>query len=407
MPAFTYTALSQQGKEQKGILEGDNARQIREQLRAQLLTPIEVTAVSEQAASLKTSLFNREHKKLKPKELSVITRQLATLIAAGMPLAECLQTVAEQNDKPYIKKIIMGVRASVLEGHSFADGLEKFPYAFPMIYRATIGAGEHSGKLDTVLERLADFTEKQHYTRQKITQALVYPILMTVVSLGIVAFLLTYVVPRMINVFTQTGQQLPGVTQVLLFVSEAVKSYGIYGLIISIIAIFIFRTLIKRSTNFRYKIHRLLLRLPIIGNATKTVNTARFARSFGILFTATVPVLDAMHASNRLVTSLPIQKAISTAINKVREGGIISTALRETNYFPPMSIHLIASGESSGQLDNMLERAADNQERDVAMLVDRVLTLFEPALILVMGAVVLFVVLAVMLPIFSLDQFAG
>ena len=319
MPAFSYTALDNNGKEKKGMLEGDNAAQIRQLLRNKNLTPLKVVLFHTKHKTRKNHIRISRRHKLSAKNLSLLTRQLATLLTAGMPIAEALQTVAEQAEKPGIKQIIIDVRATVLEGHSLAVGMKKFPAAFPSLYRATIAAGENSGHLDKVLERLADFTEKQHYTKQKIRQALIYPALMTTVSIFIVSFLLAYVVPRLVGVFKQTGQALPLVTQILLEISHLLKAYGLYALVVIIIAIFVFNRML-RITAIRHHYHKLLLRLPLIGHSLKVDNTAHFARSFGILSAASVPIIEAMHASNRLVGSLPIQEAISEAIGKVHEG---------------------------------------------------------------------------------------
>lgn len=406
MAAFNYIALNKTGVEQKGVLEGDSMRQVRQKLRDQGLTPIEVTPVTEKETRRTKFQAPTKRTRMTVAELALITRQIATLLNAGLPLEEVLGGVAEQADKPYIKSILIGVRAKVMEGHTLATGMSDFPRAFPHIYRATVASGEQSGRLDSVLMRLADYTEKQHYMRQKIRQALIYPTVMTFVSITIVIFLLIFVVPRMINIFEETGQALPFLTQVLVSITHFMQSYGLYLLIAIILGIIGFRMALRQES-FRYKFHHFILRLPFIGNTVKVINTARFARTFGILSASSVPVLEAMHVAGELVGMLPIRESINHAIHSVREGGGISIALKRTGYFPPMSIHLIASGESSGQLEAMLERAANNQERDVEALIQSILTLFEPMLILVMGAIVLFIVLATLLPIFQLDQFTG
>jgi len=299
------------------------------------------------------------------------------------------------------------VRSKVLEGHSLASALRDFPNAFSELYCATVAAGEKSGHLDIVLQRLADYTEQQFAMRQKIKNALIYPSLMVFVSICIVGFLLEYVVPKMIAVYSNINQTLPAMTQVLISISEGVKDYGIYILLILIVGIILFSRAVKNNVSFREKFHRALLRIPIIGSAIKTVNTARFSRTFAILSSAGVPVIEGMSISSSLITNIPIRKSVEEATSRIREGANINLALKQTGYFPPMSIHLIASGETSGQLENMLERAANNQDNDITQLIETSLSLFEPAIILLMGAIVLFIVLAVLLPIFQLDQFAG
>lgn len=410
MAAFSYIALDQKGKRKKGLMEADTAREVRQKLRDQGFIPLEVEIVSErgktkkEAGEKKRKLFRR--KRFSASDLALVTRQLATLLTAGIPLDEVLSGVAEQAEKTHIKSILLGVRAKVVEGYSLATAMNEFPSAFPKLYRITVASGENSGKLDQVLNKLADFTERQNEVKQKIRQAMIYPTMMTVVSIGVVVFLLIYVVPKIVDVFSQTKQTLPYATTVLISISEFLKHYGIYLIIALIILAYIFYRLLKNE-KFRYRFDSFILKLPIIGRSIKTVNSARFGRTFGILFAATVPVLDAMRSSSQLITPLPMRNAVEASIERVREGTSVSAALRKTGYFAPMFIHLIASGEASGQLSGMLERAAMNQERDVEALIQGALTLFEPILILVMGGVVLFIVLAIMLPIFALDQFPG
>lgn len=404
MAAFNYTALDKKGHERKGYLEGDTAKQVRQTLREQGLIPIQVISVKERPIN-KSVLFSQK-KRVNVKDLALLTQQLSTLLSSGMPLEETLQAVAEQTEKPHVKSVILGVRSKVLEGHSLAAGMSDFPQAFPHLYRATVSSGEQSGHLDKVLERLAIYTEKQHRMRQKIRQAMIYPMLMTIVSLSILSFLLAYVVPKIVDVFTESNQKLPLITQFLISTSNLVKHYGIYILILISLLIYSFLRLLKRE-HFRRRFHGFLLKIPLIGNMLIVVNTARFARTFGILFSASVPVLEAMHVASELIVLLPMREAVQTAITRVREGSTIHHALQQIGYFPPMSVHLIASGESSGHLEIMLERAADMQENDVSALIENLLTLFEPLLILFMGAIVLFIVLAILLPIFSLEQFVG
>ncbi|MHB1946854.1 MAG: type II secretion system inner membrane protein GspF [Gammaproteobacteria bacterium] len=406
MSAYHYVAINAKGAKQKGTIEADNAKHARQLLRAKNLVPLEMHSAQPKIEKSSSGKISRKQS-MSSKELALMTRQLATLIAAGLPLEEVLAAVAEQTEKPRTKGLILSVRSKVLEGHALASAMRDYPYAFSTLYCSTVAAGEKSGHLEIVLQRLADYTEQQFHMRQKIQQALIYPTLMVLVSIGIVGFLLEYVVPKMISVYSNIGQTLPGMTQVLILFSNGIKTFGIYILLIIILAIFFFRRTMKSSLVFRAQVHRFLLRIPIIGSAIKTVNTARFSRTFAILSSAGVPVLEAMSISSALITNIPIREAVEEATNRVREGANISLALKQTTYFPPMSIHLIASGEASGQLENMLERAANNQDGDISRLIETSLALFEPAIILLMGAIVLFIVLAVLLPIFQLDQFTG
>jgi general secretion pathway protein F len=418
LPAFHYVAINTKGEKQKGIIEAENVKHARQLLRNKGLIPTEThdahqktTLKSGEKTSLFTSFTSGSKKKssfaITNKELALITRQLATLLAAAMPLEEVLAAVAEQTEKERSKGLILSVRGKILEGHGLANAMRDFPRAFSPLYCSTIAAGEKSGHLDIVLQRLADYTEQQSHMRQKIQNALVYPGLMVMVSVGIVGFLLEYVVPKMVAVYSNTGQALPGITEFLIAISNGIKSYGIYILIALIVAIFFFLRTMKNNLHFRARIHRLILRMPIIGNATKITNTARFSRTFAILSSAGVSIIEAMTISAQLITNIPIRNAVEEATNRIREGANIHLALKQTHYFPPMSVHLIASGEASGQLEPMLERAANNQDNDIKQLIETALTLFEPAIILVMGAIVLFIVLAVLLPIFQLDQMTG
>ena len=406
MSAFNYTALSPIGQEIKGVIEGDSARQVRQKLRDQQLIPLEVTEVRKESVSRFGTFTFQRKQRLTTSDLALITRQLATLLSAGIPLEEAVLGVAEQTEKRKVKSILIAVRARILEGHTLAAGLLDFPQAFSPLYRATIAAGESSGHLDKVLMRLADYTEQQHHTKQRVLQALIYPMVMTLVSLAIVVFLMVYVVPSMVTVFIDSHQALPFSTISLIAISNILKNYGLYFLAILLISIALFRYALKRA-NFQEFIHNLLLKLPVIGKMIQTINTARFSRTLGILSSSSVAILEAMRISAELITNIPIQKAISNAILQVREGANIHRALKHTHYFPAMSIHLIASGEASGQLEAMLERAANHQEQAMQSLISSTLSLFEPLLILIMGAIVLFIVLAIMLPIFSIDQYMG
>lgn len=408
MAAFHYIAINATGQKQKGLIEAESAKHARQLLRERALTPLEINSAHQKTNSsgARFTAFSRKQS-MNTKELALMTRQLATLLSAGLPIEEVLTAVAEQSEKPRTKGLILSVRSKVLEGHALASALRDFPSAFSNLYCSTVAAGEKSGHLDIVLQRLADYTEQQYEMRQKVTHALIYPSIMVLVSISIVGFLLEYVVPKMVSVYSNIGQALPGMTQVLISISAGIKDYGLYVLIAIIVLLFLTLRSMKTSIAFRNKMHRLVLRIPIMGNAIKVTNTARFSRTFAILSSAGVPVLEAMTISSALITNLPIRAAVEEATKRVREGANIHLALKQTTYFPPMSIHLIASGESSGQLENMLERAANNQDSEITQLIETSLALFEPAIILLMGAIVLFIVLAVLLPIFQLDQFAS
>ncbi|MEH6456325.1 MAG: type II secretion system inner membrane protein GspF [Cocleimonas sp.] len=404
MPAYEYMALDAKGKEEKGILEADNVRQVRQLLRDSHLTPLEVNQVekSENSDNPKKQKTGR----VKAGDLALLTRQLATLVQSGSPLEEALATTAKQTEKRNVKHILSAVRSRVVEGHTLADGFKMFPSVFPDMFRATVAAGEQSGHLDAVLERMADYTESRQETQQRISNAMFYPVVLTVLSIGIVVGLLVFIVPKIINVFDNVGQELPAMTQVLISISDFFREYGIFVGIALVLAFFIFKQMIK-IPKWRFKYDRLLLRLPLVGRMVRGLNTARFARTLSILASSGVPILDAMSISAQVVQNMPMRKAVEDAAVKVREGMAINRALEQSSYFPPMTVHLIASGESSGRLDDMLERAAIQQERETDGMMTKMLGIFEPVLILVMGSVVLLIVLSILLPILNLNQLVG
>lgn len=406
MSAFHYVAVNAAGKEQKGVIEADTERQARQQLRDNHLIPLSLKATQQKKSQVtgffRINLFRAPS--LSAKELAFLTRQIATLLKAGMPLEEVLLAVSEQAEKARLKGLVLSVRGKVLEGHSLAAAMSEYPQAFPDWYSATVAAGERSGHLDEVLLRLADYTEQQWQMRQKVQMALIYPVMIVFVALGIVTFLLEYVVPKMVSIYGQLNQSLPTLTAILIGVSSGIKAWGIYIILVLVISIYLLRRAIKRSEDFRAKVHKFLLRLPAVGYMVRTTNTARFARTLSLLSAAGVPLLEAMAISAKLVTCIPIRDALEIAAQRVREGAAMHLALKQTTYFQPLSVHLIASGETSGQLEAMLERVSQHQESEMGRVIEVSLALFEPAMILIMGAIVLFIVLAVLLPIFNLNQ---
>jgi general secretion pathway protein F len=411
MGAFEYTALDPQGKQKKGVIEGDTARHIRQQLREERLTPLSVEEVTGGSArgretGDKSSSGLQFRRGMSASDLALVTRQLATLIRSGLPLEESVSAVAQQSEKPRIKSILMAVRSRVMEGHTLADGLAEFPQAFPEIYRSTVAAGEQSGHLDGVLERLAEYTENRQKMRQKLSQAMVYPAVLTVVAILIIIGLLVKVVPQVVAVFEDTGQELPGLTKALIASSDFLQSYGIWLGIALVAAGFGIRRLLEREGP-KQRYHAFLLRVPLIGRITRGFNTARFARTLSILAGSGVPVLDALRISGEVVNNMPMRRAIEEATNRVREGAPIGRSLAASGLFPPMTIHLIRSGETSGELEEMLERAASNQEWEMESLTGTLMSLLQPVLIMVMAAMVLMIVLALMMPILELNQMVG
>ncbi|MCU7796393.1 MAG: type II secretion system inner membrane protein GspF [Candidatus Thiodiazotropha sp. (ex Myrtea spinifera)] len=403
MDAFEYLALDPTGKERRGVLEGDSPRQVRQQLRESGLTPLSVDSAGGKTAERKRGLFQ---KRINAMELALITRQMATLLRSGLPLEHVLKTTAQQTEKRHVERTLLAVRAKVLEGRSLADGLSEFQKTFPELYIKTVDSGEESGHLDVVLERLADYTEQRQQLRQKTIFALFYPALLSIVSLLIVGGLLTYIVPEVTRVFDNMSAELPWITRSLMATSDAFRAYGI-PILLGVLMLGLFVSYLLKRPGPKFAWHRFLLRLPLAGRLIRTANAARFSRTLSIMAASSVPILDALHIASQVLTNLPMRQAVEEAASRVREGTSLYRALEKTGYFPPMTLSLLASGEASGNLEGMLERSADIQEREIETLVSTIQGLFEPILILIMGGIVMIIVLAILLPIFDLNQLIG
>ena len=403
MAAFEYQALDNKGKQHKGVLEADSSRQIRQQLRDKGWMPLSVdAAASKQSKGSGFSLFARGPSLSVP-DLALITRQLATLIAAGLPIDEALKAVSEQSEKQVVKSMVLSIRSKVLEGHTLADALKEFPRAFPHLYRATVSAGEHAGHLDGVLNKLADYTEAQQAAHTKIKLAAMYPIILGFVALGIVIGLLTYVVPDIVEVFVRNGQELPGLTQAMLDLSHLITDYGIIIAFLVFVSISGFAYAL-RNPKFKYRYHLFLLTAPGISGFTRSANTARYISTLAILTSSGVPLVEAMRIASQVVENLPIQAGVKEATIQVSEGGSLSKALTATGYFSPMMLHMIASGESSGELDDMLARTSAQQQATLEATIEALVKMFEPMMLLVMGGMVAMIVAAIMLPNLELQN---
>jgi general secretion pathway protein F len=401
--AFEYTALDTGGRSRKGVIEGDTARHVRSLLRERQLLPVTVEAVATRESRRQRGSRFGFARGVSAADLSLMTRQLSTLVRAGLPLEEALLAVSQQTEKPRVQSILLGVRAKVVEGHTLATGLGDFPRVFPEIYRATVSAGEQSGHLDAVLERLAEYTESREQMRQNVMGAMLYPLVLTIMCFTIVSILLTYVVPKVVDVFEANHAKLPLATRVLVGVSGFLRHYGLWLLLAIALAAFLFwRSLKSRET--RRRVHQGLLNLPLVGRILRGINTARFTRTLSILTASAVPVLDALRISSEVVTNLPMRDAVTEAAARVREGAPIGRSLSSSRLFPPMTVHLISSGESSGQLQTMLERAATNQERELEGLLAALVGLLGPLLIVGMGLFVMGIVFAMLLPIFEMNS---
>jgi general secretion pathway protein F len=401
MGAYEFVALDPSGKESKGLIEGDTAKHVRQILRDRKMLPVSVTEVAQKEARRQRTFSLRRG--ISTSELALLTRQLASLSQSGLPLEEALLAVGEQNDQPRTKSILLGVRSRVMEGHTLADGLGEYPQAFPDLYRATIAAGEQSGHLDVVLERLADYTEARQELRQRITNAMVYPIVLVLMAVAIISFMLATVVPRIVSVFENAAGELPALTRWMIATSDFMRNQWLMIIIVLALLIYgIWRLLQKPGPREKY--HRMLLGMPIAGRLTRGINTARFTRTFSILVGSGVPILDALKIAAGVIENLPMRSAVTEASHRVREGASISKSLAASKLFPPMMIHLIASGETGGKLEEMLSRTANYQEREVDGLIATLLGILQPLLIVLMGGVVMTIVLAILLPIFEINN---
>ncbi len=403
MPAYQFIAVDTAGKQHKGVLEGDSARQIRQQLRDKTWMPIAVEPVEDS----KTSETGKRwfEAGLSAYDLALMTRQLAVLIAAAIPLEEVLRAVAKQTEKRHVQSLLLSVRSKVMEGHSFAQALKQSG-SFPPLYIATIAAGERSGHLELILEQLADYTENRFTMQKKIQGALIYPILLMLMSFAIVMGLMTFVVPDIVKVFENSEQALPLLTRVMMGASAFIVAAWPIMLAATVLAIFLLRRFVRTEAG-RYALDRWILRLPLMGKLSRGINASRFASTLSILSQSGVPLVDALHIGAAVSNNWLIRDAIVLAAEKVTEGGNLSTQLERSGYFPPMMVQMIRSGEASGELESMLSRAASMQDREVNTLISTLLALLEPLMLVFMAGIVLVIVMAVMLPIVNMNNLVG
>lgn len=402
MAAFEYKALDAKGKQKKGVIEGDNARQVRQRLKEQGLIPVEVLGTKAKAAKQEQSPFSMKRGISTP-DLALITRQLSTLVQSGMPLEECLKAVSEQSEKPRIRNMLAAVRSKVTEGYTLSDSLGDYPHIFDELFRSMVAAGEKSGHLDSVLERLADYAENRQKMRSKLMQAMIYPIVLVVFAVGIVAFLLAAVVPKIIGQFVQMGQELPKSTQFLLSSSDFIQHWGIQLLVLTIVLVFLAKWLLSKP-NLRLKWDRKVIYMPMIGKISRGLNTSRFARTLSICTSSAIPILEGMKVAVDVMANQYVKQQVTMAADNVREGASLRKALDQTKLFPPMMLHMIASGEQSGELESMLTRAADNQDANFESTINIALGIFTPALIALMAGLVLFIVMATLMPILEMNN---
>jgi general secretion pathway protein F len=404
MSGYKYEALAPDGKVRRGVLESDSPRQARARLREQGLLPVEVDAIAQHEAEGSPATARRvRRRRLGAAALALLTRQLATLLGAGLTIEQALNALIDQAERDAERQILAAVRGDVLAGQPLARALGRHPAAFPEVYVTLVDAGERSGRLADVLARLADYTEEREQLRGKVGLAFVYPLLVTIVAVTVVTGLLVYVVPQVVQVFQNTNQQLPFLTRALIGLSHFLRVYGGFVVIALVAAVVAGRAALA-VPRLRALWHARLLRLPVVGALVRGLNTARLAATLAILVGSRVPLLTSLRAGAGVVSNLPMKHALEDAAARVQEGASLSRSLGASRLFPPLMVHMIASGESSGRLGEMLERTATQSTRELERRIAAFVALLEPLLIIAMGGIVLAIVLAILLPIFELNQ---
>jgi len=407
MGAFRYQAINTSGKVVKGTMEGETERQIRSLLRQQKLKPLEVKkAAGNDKSSDKVSWFpSQKHfsTRISVKDLTLFTRQLASLVQSGMPLAESLQAVVKQTRKDSVKDIVLQVRSRVLEGRSLAQALADYPRTFDSMYRAMVNAGEQSGFLGPVLERLSEYAETSHAARQKLQSAMVYPIILVIVCIGIVVALMVLVVPQLTSVFTRAKQALPWATDLLIGVSDFLQSYGIFCLAAIVGLVFFAKWWIRSPKNLR-KWHQILLKLPVIQHIVVQADSSRFASTLSMLIDSGVPLLNSLRISNQTMGNILLREKAEQAAVAVQEGSSLHKALDSTGVFPPLMVQMAASGESNGTLAEQLNYSANSQQRELDLQLSTSLSIIEPATIVFMGVTIGFIMYAIIIPIVNMSD---
>ncbi|WP_317932524.1 type II secretion system inner membrane protein GspF [Halioxenophilus sp. WMMB6] len=415
MAAFSYTAINNAGKTVKGVIEGDSERQVRAHLRGQQLKPLTVATTREKSAkgggrkgaeASGFSLAKLFPASLNIKERALVTRQLASLLQSGLPLDESLNTAAKQAGRPAVQSILFSIRSRVLEGHSLAQAFSEHPKSFDSMYRSMVRAGESSGYLGQVMEQLAEYIERNQHTANKLKMAMIYPVVLLTVSVSVVTILMVFVVPDLVQMFEQNERTLPLITRILIGFSDLLRNFGWLILLLLIGGVVGFQYLIKNAER-RRTWHRFLLRVPLVKSVILLADSSRFAGTLSLLVESGVPLLQALRIATQVLGNTELQHACSDVSRTVQEGGSLNKALKQAGWFPPLLVQMTASGEANGTLDKQLKHCATNQERELEMKLTTTLGIFEPAIVVIMGGAIAFIMMAILLPIFDLNQMVG
>ena len=404
MAVYEYVALDHKGKKQKGVISADSSRQARKDLQDRQLMPVSLDKVDKISAAPTLGKWLGQDK-IGSKELAMLTRQLATMINAAAPVEEALSMTAEQVENPAVSKKLMAVRARVMEGRRFSEALALYPNDFNQFYRSLIAAGEVSGALGQVLERLADHLEKSQQLRNKILTATLYPAMLALVAVVVVIILMTFIVPKVAGQFESMGQTLPLLTRTMIFLSDMMRDYGLFILIALALAIFLFLRQFRQE-KFRRRFDGWVLRLPLIGKLIRGLYAARLARTLSTLIASGSPVMEGLRSAGQTMQNLVMRDAVEKMVTQISEGSSLSRALKNSGVFPGIVVYMAGAGEKSGQLPEMLEKSADYLESDFETFIATALSLLEPGIVIVMGAVVALIVLSILLPILQLNTMA-
>lgn len=402
MGAYSYRALTAESVLVKGIIEGDSERHVRSALRAKSLKPLRVEPSAARRDGDRKSLSSWFSIRLGRGELALVTRQLATLVQSGLPIADALQAAARQSRKPRVKTLLLQVRSRVLEGHTLAYALGEMPRSFNDMFRATVRAGERAGYLAEVLMRLADYSESSQYTQQKLRMAMIYPLVLLFVAASVIIALMTFVMPKLVGIFQRSDRVLPELTRALITISDFLVNYGLYSLTAILVMLFLGQLYLRSPVN-KLRWHRFLLKVPLWSNWQISLDSTRLSATLAILVSSGVPLLEALRIASQVPSNLALGEACQKVADNVAEGSSLSRAMEQAEVFPPLLVQMAASGETSGQLDAMLARAAENQEKELELSLNTAMSLLEPLMVVLMGGAVMLIVLAVLLPIFDLN----